>query len=148
MNRKVLAALIAALIVASFSAGIYAYAEEGSPIRYSLYISGFALGDSADGEQRAISWNEVDVGKFLHVHISTGIPSEVTKLQGRYAKLDSNGHPSTEKDFGPGVKVRDGQFDFTLTHYTLDPGSNYLIRVADDFSKPRCLATHSIRTRK
>jgi len=148
MNRKVLKVLIAALIVASLAAVIHAYAENDSPVRYSLYISGFALGNSADGEQRAISWNEVDAGKFLHVHISTGVPAEVTKLQGRYAKLGPNGHPSAEKDFNPGVKIRDGQFDFTLTHYTLDPGSDYLIRVADDFSKPRCLATHSIRTRK
>lgn len=121
--------------------------RDSGPIRYSLYISGFALSDSADGEQRLISWNEVDAGRFLHVHVSTGIPANVTKLQGRYAKL-SEGHPSEEKDLGPGEKIRDGQFDFTLTHYLLDPASEYLIRVADDFSKPQCLATHSIETRR
>lgn len=148
MNRNAFTILMAALVLASFTAGTHVYAEEGSLIRYSLHISGFALGDSADGEQRAISWNEVDAGKFLHVHVSADVPADLTQLQGRYAKLDSNGHLSVENDLGPGVKVRDGQFDFTLTHYILDPGSTYLIRVADDFSKPRCMATHSIGTKK
>lgn len=146
MSPKVLTTLTAALVLASLAVGTQVHAGDGGPLRYSLSVSGFALSDSADGEQRAISWNEVDVGSFLHVHILASLPDEITKLQGRYAKLDSDGNPSEEKDLGSGVKVRDGQFDFTLTHYILEPGSDYIIRVADDFIKPRCLATHSIRT--
>jgi plastocyanin len=96
--------------------------EEGAtPLRYSLSITGFTLSDSADGPQSAISWNEVDVSKFLHVSVSANVPPGVNTLRGRYRKLtgDGTGNPSADKDLGVGKPASGGRFEFTLTHFIL-----------------------------
>jgi hypothetical protein len=121
------------------------------PIRYSLYISGFGLSDSADGPEGAINWDEVEVGKFLHVHVFANVPGGVTSLQGRFRKLTGGGtgDPGADRDLGPGRPRPGGYFRFTLTHYLLEPGTDYLIRVADSFTgDTKAVATHSIRTKR
>jgi hypothetical protein len=116
-------------------------------VRYALYISGFALSDSADGEQSSIAWNEVDVGKFLRVHVSANVPADVTTLQGRYRESPGDGSTTTEHDLGIGTVSAGGYFEFTLTHHVLNPQTTYLMRVADDFAAPKCMASHSIQTK-
>lgn len=120
-------------------------------MRYSLSVSGFALSDSADGPESAISWNEVDVSKFLHVRVQASVPDSVTTLQGRYRKLDADGggDAAADKDLGVGQRVPGGYFKFVLTHYILEVGTTYLIRVADTFTgDTKCLATDTVETKR
>ncbi len=128
------------------------YATEGEPIRYSGAISGFALSDSADGAESAIRWNEVDVGRFLHIHVLASVPSDVTVLQGKCRKLPKTGLGDPGSDFDlPAAKRISGQyFDFVITHYTLEKDAAYLVRVAEGFSSKdaKFVAAHSFRTKK
>jgi hypothetical protein len=72
-------------------------------------------------------------------------------LQGRYRKVvgGGTGDPAYDSNLGTGVRIRDGQYKFVLTHFLLDEDSTYLIRVADDFTNdPKSLASRFIRTRR
>ena len=118
---------------------------------FSVYVGGFGLSDSVDGPQSAINYNEVVVGKFLHIHVQTNLPEEIITLQGKFRKVtDGNtGDPADDRDLGVGRKIRSGQFEFILTHYILEEDATYLIRVADMFSGDTlCLGSSFIKTKR
>ena len=122
------------------------------PIRYSGYISGFGLSDSADGPQSAISWNEVDAERFLYIHVLANVPASIRVLHGKCRELMSSGvdNAGGEFDLTPAKRVSGGYFEFIITHYTLRKDATYLVRVTDDFAskEAKFVAAHSFRTKK
>jgi hypothetical protein len=143
--------LIAVLLGASpFSQSQAPATQSKERIIYTLDISGFALSESADGPQSAISWNEVDTSKFLHIHVFANVPANVNTLVGKYRKLPATGtgNPTDDIDLGAGKRMPGGYFDFVVTHFVLKPNTKYLVRVADSFSGDiRCVATHTFKTK-
>jgi len=143
--------LIAVLLCASPLSQSQAPAKQSEErITCSLDINGFALSDSADGPLSAISWNEVDRSKFLHIHVFANVPADVNTLVGKYRKLPATGtgNPTDDIDLGPGKRLPGGSFDFVVTHFVLDANTKYLVRVADSFSGDiRCIATNTFKTK-
>ena len=151
--------LIIAFMIISFgtagqksSSGSAIHDTAPERIVYSVIISGFALSDSADGPESAISWNQVESEKFLHIHAFANLPDSVMTLQGKYRKLKGTdiGSPADDIPLEPGKRRPGGYFDFVITHYVLDRDTRYLVRAADDFSSKdiKCLVTDTFKTRK
>lgn len=120
------------------------------PRNFALIVDGFGLSDAAEGPQSQINFDEVDISKFLHVQVRTNLPEEITTLQGKFRKVTdgATGKPADDQHLDPGTKIRSGQFEFVVTHFSLEPNATYLIRVADTFTgDTKCLASCFVKTK-
>lgn len=108
---------------------------------YYLRVGKVTQGDAADGHEEEVQPDAIQVGRFLHLYVTGYLPPGVVQVHAKYRQVGA----TKEQDLGPATGSPDG-YKFTVTHYTLQPRSSYLIRVADIFSEPRCLVSQVLDT--
>lgn len=105
--------------------------------------------NSYDGETEIdVSADQINREKFLYIYLTGNVPTGTTALQERHREITGSrtGEPENDMLSKEESPAADSLYKVRVDHYSFDPNKTYLVRVADDFSNPKCLASLMIKT--